>query len=237
MRIRAAHTAPFLCAIALLLGGCEVGVNKDITIAAGERSSGAAVVNGRIDVGAGAEVTGELSTVNGRIRVDRDARVAGINTVNGTVTLDTGAGARNINAVNGDVTIGESASVAGTVELVNGDIRLGAGAEVAGSVGVVTGSLRLLDARVDGDVTTVTADVTLSGSSVIVGRLVVESRGGIGEGAPRIVIGPGSRVEGVLEFGDDAEVYVSEDAEIGGVQGVLTEEDIVLFAGPEPNLQ
>jgi hypothetical protein len=237
MRIRAAHTAPFLCAIALLLGGCEVGVNKDITIAAGERSSGAAVVNGRIDVGAGAEVTGELSTVNGRINVDRDAAVAGINTVNGTVTLGTAASARGINTVNGDVTIGESARVARNIELVNGDIRLGTGAEVAGDVGAVSGRIRLRDAQVGGDVTTVAADVTLSGSSVIAGRLVVESRGGIGEGAPRIVIGPGSRVEGVLEFGDDAEVYISEQAEIGGVQGVLAEEDIVRFAGSEPNLQ
>jgi hypothetical protein len=220
-----------------LLVGCDVGVNKDIAIAAGEPSSGAAVINGRIDVGAGAEVTGELSTVNGRIVVDRDAAVAGVNTVNGAVTLGTGASARNINTVNGDVSIGDSASVAGTVELVNGDIRLGTGAEVGGNVGAVSGTIRLRDAQVGGDVTTVAADVTLGGNSVIAGRLVVESRGGIGEGAPRIVIGPGSRVEGVLEFGDDAEVYISEQAEIGGVQGVLAEEDIVRFAGPEPNLQ
>jgi hypothetical protein len=182
-------------------------------------------------------VTGELSTVNGRINVDRDAAVAGINTVNGAVTLGTAASARGINTVNGDVTIGESARVARNIELVNGDIRLGTGAEVAGDVGAVSGRIRLRDAQVGGDVTTVAADVTLSGSSVIAGRLVVESRGGIGEGAPRIVIGPGSRVEGVLEFGDDAEVYISEQAEIGGVQGVLAEEDIVRFAGPEPNLQ
>lgn len=237
MQIRAVHPAAFLCALTLLLIGCDVGVNKDIAIAAGERSSGAAVINGRIDVGAGAEVTGELSTVNGRIAVDRDAAVAGVNTVNGAVTLGTGASARNINTVNGDVSIGDSASVAGKVELVNGDIRLGTGAEVGGNVGAVSGTIRLSDAQVGGDVTTVAADVTLGGSSVIAGRLVVQSRGGIGEGAPRIVIGPGSRVEGVLEFEDDAEVYVSEEAEIGGVKGVLTAEDIVRFAGPEPTLQ
>ena len=53
----------------------------------------------------------------------------------------------------------------------------------------------------------------------------------------RIVVGPGSRVEGVLEFEDEAQVYVSEEAEIGGVEGVLGEEDIVRFAGPEPTLQ
>ncbi|HKL63043.1 MAG TPA: hypothetical protein VJ883_06725 [Woeseiaceae bacterium] len=237
MQIRTPYPAPFLCALALLLGGCGAGVNEDIAIAAGERSSGAAVINGRIDVGAGAEVTGELSTVNGRVIVEQDAGVAGINTVNGAVALDTGASARNINTVNGDVTIGASATVAGNVQLVNGDIRLGSGAEVGGNVGAVSGTIRLRDAQVGGDVSTVAADVTLSGSSVIAGRLVVESRGGIGEGAPRIVIGPGSRVEGVLEFEDDAEVYVSEEAEIGGIRGVLTGEDIVRFAGPEPMQQ
>ncbi|WP_405238840.1 DUF4097 family beta strand repeat-containing protein [Lentisalinibacter orientalis] len=241
MQTRLFRSAPVRCVLALLLAvsasGCEVGVNKDVAIAAGERSSGAAVINGRIDVGPGAEVTGELSTVNGRVNVDRDAAVAGINTVNGPVTLGPGAGARSINTVNGDVTLGESARVEREIELVNGDIRLGIGAEVGGDLGAVSGSIRLRDARVGGDVTTVSADVTLSGSSVIAGRLRVDRGGGMAGGVPRIIIGPGSLVEGVLEFEDDAEVYVSEDAEIGGVEGVLGEEDIVRFAGPEPTLQ
>jgi len=241
MHTRLFRSAPLRCALALLLAlsasGCEVGVNKDVAIAGGERSSGAAVINGRIDVGPGAEVSGELSTVNGRVNVDREAAVAGINTVNGAVTLGPEASARSINTVNGDVTLGESARVERQVELVNGDIRLGVGAEVGGDLRAVSGSIRLRDARVGGDVTTVSADVTLSGSSVIGGKLRVDSGGGMTGGVPRIVIGPGSRVEGVLEFEDEAEVYVSEDAEIGAVQGVLGEEDIVRFAGPEPALQ
>lgn len=241
MQIRFFRSAPLRCVLPLLLalsvGGCEVGVNKDVAVAGGERSSGAAVINGRIDVGPEAEVSGELSTVNGRVNVDRDAVVAGINTVNGAVTLGPAASARSINTVNGDVTLGESARVERDVELVNGDIRLGVGAEVGGDAGAVSGSIRLRDARVGGDVTTVTADVTLSGSSVIAGKLRVGRGGGMAGGGPRIVIGPGSRVEGVLEFEDEAEVYVSEEAEIGGVEGVLAEEDIVRFAGPEPTLQ
>lgn len=237
MHIRSFRPLAALCALALLLGGCEVGVNKDIVVAGGERSNGAAVVNGRIDVGPGAEVTGELSTVNGRVNVDRDATVAGINTVNGAVTLGPGASARSIGIVNGDVTLGEAARVAGKVDVVNGDVRLGTGAEAGGDVSTVSGAIRLSDARVGGDVTTVTADITLSGESVIAGRILVESRVGVSKGVPRIVIGPGSRVEGVLEFEGDAEVYVSEEAEIGGVEGVLSADDIVRFAGPEPSLQ
>lgn len=237
MQTRSFSPAPALCVLALLLGGCEVGVNKDIVVAGGERSSGAAVINGRIDVGPGAEVTGELSTVNGRVNVDRDATVAGINTVNGAVTLGTGASADSIGTVNGDITLGESARVSGKVDVVNGDIRLGIGAEVGGDVSSVSGTIRLRDARVGGDVSTVTADITVSGESVIAGKIFIESRVGVSKGAPRIVIGPGSRVEGVLEFEGDAEVYVSEEAEIGGVEGVLTVDDIVRFAGPEPMLQ
>lgn len=237
MQTRWLRPVPALCLLALLLGGCEVGVNKNIVVAGGERSSGAAVINGRIDVGPGAEVTGELSTVNGRVNVDRDAAVAGIDTVNGAVTLGTGASARSIGTVNGDVTLGESARVNGKVDIVNGDIRLGIGAEVDGDVSSVNGTIRLRDARVGGDVTTVSADITVSGESVIAGRILIESRVGMSDGAPRIVIGPGSRVEGVLEFEDDAEVYVSEEAVIGGVEGVLSTDDIVRFAGPEPMLQ
>jgi len=241
MQTRLFRSAPHRCALTLLLalsvGGCEVGVNEDVAIAGGERSSGAAVINGRIDVGPDAEVTGELSTVNGGVNVDRDAAVAGINTVNGAVTLGPGASARSISTVNGDVTLGESARVERGVDLVNGDTRLGVGSEVGGDLGTVSGSIRLRDARVGGDVTTVSADVTLSGSSVIAGKLRVDSGGGMAGGVPRIVIGPGSRVEGALEFEDDAEVYVSEEAEIGGVEGVLSEDDIVRFAGPEPALQ
>jgi len=237
MQIRFVIPALILCVLTLLLGGCEVGINKDVVVAAGERSSGAAVVNGRIDVGPGAEVTGELSTVNGRVSVDREAAVAGINTVNGAVTLGADASARSIRTVNGDVTLGESARVAGDVELVNGDARLGTGAEIGGDLGTVSGTIRLRDARVDGNLTTVSADITLSGSSVVAGKIVVESRGGVGAATPRIIIGPGSRVEGVLQFEDDAVVYVSEEAEIGGVEGVLAADDIVRFAGSEPTLQ
>lgn len=223
--------------LVLLLGGCEAGVNADISIPAGAESGGAAVINGRIVVGGGARVDGELSTVNGPVEIGPDATVEDVNTVNGVVTLGSGARADSVQAVNGGVTLEEGARATGSLEIVQGDVRLAPGAEVAGDVGAVAGTIRLRDARIGGRVTTVTADVTLTGESVIGQGIRVESRTGSGGGRPRIVVGPGSRVDGVLDFDGPADVYVSEAAEIGDVRGVVAAGDVVRFRGSEPDLR
>jgi hypothetical protein len=51
---------------------------------------------------------------------------------------------------------------------------------------------------------------------------------------PRIVIGPGSRVEGVIHLEREVKLYISESAEVGGVEGVMTLDDATRFSGKKP---
>ena len=50
-------------------------INKNVNIEAGDESSGASSVNGSITIGADAVVTGDVSTVNGSIRVASGASI------------------------------------------------------------------------------------------------------------------------------------------------------------------
>ena len=51
---------------------------------------------------------------------------------------------------------------------------------------------------------------------------------------PRIVIGPGSRVEGIIILEREVELYISNTAEVGGVSGVMSLEDAERFDGARP---
>ena len=62
-----------LVSLLLPLWACA-SVNKSITIDAGETSDGATTVNGKISVGAGATVTGDVTSVNGSIRIEEGAK-------------------------------------------------------------------------------------------------------------------------------------------------------------------
>ncbi len=51
---------------------------------------------------------------------------------------------------------------------------------------------------------------------------------------PRIVIGPGSRVQGAIILKREVELYISDTAEVGGVEGEMTMDDAVRFSGDRP---
>ena len=51
---------------------------------------------------------------------------------------------------------------------------------------------------------------------------------------PTVVIGPGSRVEGVLLLKREVKLYISDRAEVGGVEGVMSMDDAVRFSGDRP---
>ena len=48
------------------------------------------------------------------------------------------------------------------------------------------------------------------------------------------MIGPGSRVEGVILIEHEADLYISEDAEVREVKGVMSLEDAIRFSGDKP---
>ena len=214
-------------------------INKSVKIAAGEESGGATSVNGSITVGADATVTGNLKTVNGSIRIDDGASIEEAATVNGGVRLAARVRAESLTTVNGSINVGENGDIWDEVGAVNGRISLGKGTRVADDVGNVNGQIGLAGAEVGGNVTTVNGDIELSDGAVVKGDVVVEKPSNWSWGKeksrkPRIVIGPGSRVDGEIRLDRKVELFISESAEVGGVIGEMTMDDAVRFAGDHP---
>lgn len=223
--------------LALLLAlPVHASVNKSITIDAGGASDGASTVNGKISVGAGATVTGEVTSVNGSIRIEEGATVADAETVNGGLRVADKVRSQSLSTVNGSIRVASDVTVDGAVTAVNGKIRIGGGSKVAKDLGNVNGEIELEGSEVGGDVSTVSGDIELADGAVIMGDLIVEKPGGWNgnKRMSRIVIGPGSRVEGVIRLEREVRLYISESAEVGGVEGEMTLDDAVRFSGKKP---
>jgi DUF4097 and DUF4098 domain-containing protein YvlB len=190
-------------------------------------------VNGSIHVPDDATV-GKLSTVNGSIHVGANAHAKSTETVNGGIDVDTGAVIESLETVNGGIHLAEKVRIAKTVETVNGSITLGSGADVAGHASNVNGGIKLDAAHVGGGLETVSGDITIGANSKVEGGLVVdEDHSWFHMGTsrkPRIVIGPHATVQGNLTFKRDVELYVSDSAEIGKVDGATA----VKFSGDKP---
>jgi len=214
-------------------------VNKSIKIEAGGESEGASSVNGSITIGEHAVVTGDVQTVNGSIRVDSVAKIQDASTVNGGVRLADGVLADNLSTVNGSIKVAESVTVDGEIETVNGRINVDKGSTVADDVSNVNGKIALTGAEIGGDVSTVNGDIDVVDSSVVKGNIIVEKPNSWGFGKsksrkPRILIGPGSTVKGVIELEHKVDLFISETADVGGVTGVMSLDDAVRFSGDSP---
>lgn len=188
------------------------------TEAPGERSR----INGSISIGPG-ERAGDVATVNGSIKLGAKAQVMDAEAVNGSIDAADGASARSLEVVNGSIQIGVSTRISGNVKTVNGAIEIGARSEVGGDVENVNGRLTLRGARVAGSLRTVRGDIELAAGARIDGDLLVEKPSlGMNWGSrppPRIVIGPGCVVAGRLRFEYPVELYVSDRATIGPIDG------------------
>jgi DUF4097 and DUF4098 domain-containing protein YvlB len=214
-------------------------INKSVKIGEGEEAGGASSVNGSITVGKAATVTGNLKTVNGTIRIDAGAVIKRASTVNGGLKLGDNGKAEALSTVNGSIRVGEKATVDGEVEAVNGRITIEKGAQIRENVGNVNGQIDLSGAEIGGDLSTVNGDIDLQDGSVVKGDLIVEEPGGWDWGKeksrkPRIVIGPGSRVEGTIVLKRKVDLFISETAEVGGVSGEMSMGDAVRFSGDRP---
>jgi len=228
-----------LLALLMVVPAFGASMNKSIKIEAGGESSGASSVNGSITVGADAVVTGGVKTVNGSIRVGSGASIENASTVNGGVKIAANVQAESLSTVNGAVKVGESATVDGEIEAVNGSVSVKKGSKIAKSISNVNGRIELSGTDVGGDVSTVTGDVDIVEGTVVKGDLIVEKPSNWGWGnsknrKPRIVVGPGSTIEGVIELEREVELYVSATASVGGVSGVMSLDDAVRFDGKKP---
>lgn len=192
-------------------------------------------VNGSIEIAAD-EQAGELSTVNGAIRIAAGATVKSAHTVNGSITLGERVAADSLRTVNGRITLGAHARVSRDVSNVNGEITLGRNADVQGRVVTVNGDIRLDAAHVGGGIRAVESDIEVGAGSRLEGGIHVEKESGgwfnfsFWYDPPRIVIGPGAVVQGTLRFEREVELYVSDTATIGPVEGA----EVVRFSGASP---
>jgi DUF4097 and DUF4098 domain-containing protein YvlB len=216
------HALPLLLALAALPALAD---NSDMDIDK---------VNGSIRVPDNA-TAGKLSTVNGGIHIGAGAHVKTTETVNGGVDVDRDSTLVSIETVNGGVTVGEKTKVEKTVETVNGGITLQTGADVAGKVSNVNGGMRINGAHVGGGLETTSGDIEIGANSRIEGGLLVnEDHSWFHSSSsrkPRVTIGPHAIVQGNLSFKRDVDLYVSDSATIGAVQGATPNK----FSGDHPN--
>lgn len=214
-------------------------INKSIKIDAGSESDGANTVNGSIRVGEGAVVTGALRTVNGKIRVDDNATIEDAVTVNGSLHLADGVKAENLKTVNGSIILGANVTADGEVEAVNGSISLEKGSKVKMDVSNVNGDIDLAGAEIGGNLSTVNGNIDLSDGALIKGDVIVEKPSGWNFGdskskMPKIVIGPGTTVQGKIQLEREVKLYISASAKVGGVEGEMSMDDAIRFSGARP---
>ena len=51
---------------------------------------------------------------------------------------------------------------------------------------------------------------------------------------PKVVIGPGSSVVGIIDLEHQVKLFISATAEVGGVEGVMSMDDAIRFSGKRP---
>lgn len=226
-------------AVLMLAFPAQSSVNKSVKIEDGAKSSGASSVNGSVTVGENATVTGDISTVNGAIRVGEGSVIEDAATVNGSVNIAKNVKTEGLETVNGAIRIAELSEVDGSIEAVNGGISMDEGSSVHMDISNVNGDIELTASTVGGDVSTVSGDVELARGAVIVGDLIVEEPNGFFTSSrrskpPKVIIGPGCRVDGVLRLEREVKLYISDTAQVGGVKGKMSMADAVRFDGDRP---
>jgi DUF4097 and DUF4098 domain-containing protein YvlB len=209
-------------------------VNGAIRIEAGQTVGEVSSVNGSVRLEEGV-TAGDVDTVNGSIHVGARSSVGVVDTVNGGVTLEESVKAKALESVNGSLRVGASSEVDGDASCVNCAITLSRQSSVRGHVETVNGSISLEEARVGGGLETVNGNIDVGARSHVSGGIVVKKNRNFGffnsnKRKPKITIGPGAVVEGTLTFEREVELYVSDTAKIGKVEGATP----IKFSGERP---
>jgi DUF4097 and DUF4098 domain-containing protein YvlB len=219
-----------LAMMLVLSAGCGNSVNGNVTAT----REGGSTVNGSVRVPAGQQ-SGPVSSVNGSIDIETGATVGAAHAVNGEIEVGAHATVDSLVTVNGGITVGESSRVKGDAKTVNGEIDLKDSVQVEGSVKTVEGAIILTAAHVAGGLHTVAGNIEVLGASHVEGGILVEKpNGGLfstsSTSKPRIIVGPGAVVQGTLRFEREVQLYVSDKATIGPVEGATA----VPFSGDKP---
>ena len=191
-----------------------------------------------------------IAVASGEVTVpcarDASEQVAeAIETVTRDISLSSHASAESLESMTGSITLQRDSRVTGDVETGNGALILEPGSEVAGDLSNDTGMIRIDGARVGGRVSTTYGDIYVGPDSRLDGGILAHKRNVIGlsfgdlklgvpmgrSTPPRVVIGPGAKVSGVLRFKRKVELLVSESATIGPVEGATP---VTFGAGEDP---
>jgi DUF4097 and DUF4098 domain-containing protein YvlB len=219
--------------LAALADGSVSKVNGSVRVEAGQTAGDVSTVNGSVTIEEGATAE-DVDTVNGSISIERNATVQSVESVNGGITLSSEAKATSMETVNGKLRLAEGAQVSGDVSAVNGAADLAKGSDIRGRLSNVNGTMTITAAHVGRGLKTVNGDINVGADSRIEGGIVVEKPNqnwfNTKRHIPRIVIGPGAIVEGPLRFEHEVELFVSDRAKIGAVEGAKA----VTFSGAEP---
>ena len=185
-------------------------------------------VNSSITAEAG-QTYGNLSTVNGAIRVGSRAVIEDAETVNGSIRVEDDVRSGGLTTVNGSIQVGARSRIDGDVETVNGGIFIDRGGNLKGGVATVNGAIGLVDTDLGRGIETVNGDITVGVGSHLKGGIRVEKPGknwGMRLGKPkvlRVVIGPNAVVDGALVFEREVTLYVHQSARIGAVTGATAQ--------------
>jgi hypothetical protein len=143
-------------------------------------------VNGSVRVESG-QTADDVSTVNGSVTIEEGATAADVDTVNGSVTIQRDATVQDAESVNGGISLGPDAKAA-NVETVNGTLKLAEGAQVSGNVSAVNGSAQLArGSDIRGSLSNVNGKMTITAAHVGGGLRTVNGD---------IDVGGDSRIEG-----------------------------------------
>lgn len=191
-------------------------------------------VMGGIDIADG-QHTGDVSTVNGGIHIGENATVGHANTVNGGVHLGAHSTAAELVTVNGGIHLDAGARVSGAVHTVNGGVHIDNGGDVTGDLSNVNGGIQIRAAHVGGNIETVNGEVDIGPNAHIDGGLHVQKNSNSlfhfgTQSLPRVVIEPGTVIRGPLRFDRKVDLYVSDRATIGPVEGATP----IKFSGDHP---
>jgi DUF4097 and DUF4098 domain-containing protein YvlB len=182
------------------------------------------------------EVTAQdVSTVNGSIEIGERSRVQSVGTVNGGVRLNDGVQASDVDSVNGNIKLAEQVVIQGDITTVNGNLSASKGSEIRGDVENVNGRIEIDATRVQGHLQTTSGDITVGPNSRVGGGILVKKPSmswfNRNNRIPKIVIAENAVVNGTLQFDREVDLYVSDSAKIGKVEGA----SVRRFKGSKPS--
>jgi hypothetical protein len=213
------------CALTLAYAWSAVALGSTSTVPTETSIGNVSKVNGSVRVEAGQQA-GSISTVNGSVTIGAAARTEEVETVNGSVRIEDRAVVDEVETVNGGITAASGVEVRGDLETVNGSITLREGVRVGGGLENVNGDMLLEGAEVQQGIETTNGDIRLAAGTRLLGGIHVEesrSQSWFGKRSdrnPRISIEQGAVVQGPLHFEREVDLYVAPGVTLPEVQGV-----------------